>query len=506
MSNKQKVSFLVLAIVFVFLTTGLQAQYYYGSWDYGNYSKHNTTHMAMYNFNEGIGTTTHDDSGRNKTGFLYGTSWAPEKDNNLPQNAALYFDGGDFVKVANNADFNISSANVNGFTISAMIKVSLGCVKPYLMICSKYQYISESAANGFTFYITNGQLRFTAYNGTNRADIQDVNGHELRDGRWHFVAVEYLDGVYTLYIDPTETDIGQSCSINSFVQPANNTNDFFIGRRDVSWDYDKDFVGTIDCLYLYEIEPTSVLNPPNRMWGFNNEGYWSFDEGSSTSEGIVNDLVRWTSYTAGYHNYGKICGTGFYFLDRLNAWKGEHAAEFNNAVQIPNTYVQVTDPTNRLDFAANPGAENLYIEFLLWPNNNSILQYTPLIEKYDYNPDNGYRIYFTKISNDSLGYLSFEVANNGSTGRLTSQNIYFNGWIHVWAWAQAGVLHLMLTDDTHGICFPEVTQPINCGIGATTSPLYFGSSLINNYRRYYDGWMDEIVIGRCFPGLEHWAR
>jgi hypothetical protein len=476
--------------------------------------------MAMYNFNEGTGTTTHDDSGRNKTGTLYGnTYWTQEKDLNLTQNAALYFDGsGDYVKVAHNNDFNISSADVNGFVISAMIKVPSSCTKTYLSICSKilrythpdhpYDHFYDYSY-GFYFYLTNGNLRFSAYNGQCDVDptncyvnIQDVGGQDLRDGQWHFVAVEFLNGTYKLFIDPTETFNGEVQSLTKNIQPGNKDTYFFIGRRDISWDYDKDFQGTIDCVYFYEIEPASVQNPSHRMWGFNNEGYWSFDEGNGTPNGIVNDLVRWTSKTAGYHNYGKIYGTGFYFLDRSIAWKGEHAAEFNNT-STPNTYIQVNDSTNRLDFAAVPGTEDLYIEFLFMPNNVVPTQYTPLIEKYDYSQANGYRIFLTGASY-STGYLNFEVARNGSTGLLsTYPNTFGNGWIHVWAWAQNGILHLKIKDETHGIYYSEYTQAITCGIGATSSPLYFGSSYSYSNRRYFDGWMDEVVIGRCFPGLEY---
>ncbi len=203
-----------------------------------------------------------------------------------------------------------------------------------------------------------------------------------------------------------------------------------------------------------------------------------------------------------HHKMDYFFWTGFYFLPRSCAWKGEHAAEFNNAC-FYNTFIQVNDPINRLDFAAYPGAEDLYIEFLFWPNNIDPTQYTPLIEKYDYSQANGYRIYLIGITYSTF-YLNFEVARYGSTGRLsTNPDTFGNGWIHVWAWAQNGVLHLKVKDETHGIYYPEYTQPIACGIGATSSPLYFGSSYSNYYRRYYDGWMDEVVIGRCFPGLEY---
>ena len=44
------------------------------SGDKGNYIKYDTTRIAEYNFNEGSGNSTRDDSGRNKTGTLKGVS------------------------------------------------------------------------------------------------------------------------------------------------------------------------------------------------------------------------------------------------------------------------------------------------------------------------------------------------------------------------------------------------------------------------------------------------
>ncbi|HLP47569.1 MAG TPA: LamG-like jellyroll fold domain-containing protein [Candidatus Kapabacteria bacterium] len=502
MSNKKKVLFLVLGIVFVFLTMELPATYPYPSWDYGNYSLYNTTHMALYNFNEGVGSSTRDDSGRGKTGiFSNPVLWVQEKDLNLTQNAAVYFNGsGQYATVAHNTDFNISSAEVKGFVFSAMIKADI-CTKPYMMICSKYEYIAGPpvTATGFTFYLTNGNLRFTAYNGSSQANIQDSSGADLRDGLWHFVAVEYFNGTYRLFIDPKETFNGQVCAVNSTVQPANNKKDFFIAHREhpYGWDDDKDFQGTIDCLYFYEIEPETVFNPPHRMWGFNNEGYWGFDEGSGTPYNIINDLARWTSNTAGYHSYGKFYGTGFNFLARTSAWKGEHAAEFNN-VSLMNTYIQVPDPTNRLDFAANPNYEDLYIEFLFMLN-NTVSSQSPLVEKYDPSPANGYRVYY--VGSYSTGTLYFEVARNGLTGRVQTPVLSFGaGWKHVWAWAQNGVLHLIVKNESSGATW-QFTQGITCGIGASSNPLYFAIRPSSQY--YYDGWLDEVVIGRLYPGLEY---
>lgn len=497
------------------------------SGDKGNYIKYDTTRIVEYNFNEGSGSTTRDDSGRGKTGTLNGDTigWTDEKDSNLIQDAAVRFNFNeykrdDFIQVDDNPDFDISSEDVEGFVISAVIRVPADCAKRYLVICSKYDREEDEEhpddreydySYGFTFYITEGNLRFTAYDGqcdinpNAVADIMDSDGVDLRDGQWHFVAVEYNYGVYRLFIDPDENSHGEVEILYKNVQPANTDTPFTIGRRLWSWDYNKDFYGDMDCLYFYEIEKAMAPNNPHRMWGKKNVGYWGFDEGSLEYEPIINDRVRWTSFNAGYHSYGRMLGTTIGFASRASAWKGEHCVSLGGGQ--PNfDRVQVFDPVNQLDFQAGIGEEDLYIEFLFNPDENIPADTPqPLVAKYDDTPNqNGYKVCLNRRSYDTRGYVEFTVANMGAalTVRSSYNIIRPQRWYHVWAWAQYGVLHLYIKDETSGNPWSEWTQSPAPGIGATNNDLFFGTELVNGglyHSHFFEGLMDDVVIAHCFP-------
>ena len=505
----------------VVLAVCVLAVWAYDAWDYGNYSAYDTTRIAMYNFNEGSGTNTHDDSGRDKDGTLYGnTSWVNERDNNISGvNAALEFDGsGDYVRVSHSDDFNIYSTDVDGFVMSALIKVPAACTKSYLSILSKilrerdpdhpYDYAYDFSY-GFYFYLTNGKLRFSAYDGQADQDpanaylnIQDADGADLRDGLWHFVSVEFHSGTYKLIIDGLVVET-KSSTIQPGYKP-DNQKDFFIGRRDISWDYNKDFEGIIDCVYFYEIDGSTIQNPAHQMWGVTNIGYWSFDEGNNNiPHDIVNDTIRWTSAGPVPHSYGKCIGNGIWFLQRPWAWKGEYNIELNNISEGTLAYVQVYDPVNILDFDAPGGCEDLYVEFLIKPNSIRYNTRNYVLAKFDDTPvANGYRFYLIGNTMFTAGQLVFEIANNGLTSTLTTPvNSVAGGWTHVWGWVQNGTMFLKMKSEQTGYVWPTMaTQSL--GIGPTQSDLYFGTQLISgnpDHNYTYDGNLDEVVIARCFP-------
>lgn len=547
MKTKKKagimVSFAAMAIVGIMLFCGIGLSSSYPSGpnpscgDNANYIYYDTAQIAEYNFNEGSGTTTRDDSGRGKTGTIYEDEientnhqmWASEKDGNFQGYAALTFDGDDYVQVADDSDFDFSEDDVDAFVISAMINTESD--NEYLMICSKYYRIPNPDPEfendrdydltwGFTLYLTDGQARFSAYNGREflqSCNVQDSDGADLRDGEWHFVAIEYNYGIYNLFVDPDENNYNSVETVtDNTVQPGNTDTDFFIGRRDISWDHNKDFEGEIDCVYLYEIDKAMVSTPPVypvRMFGKDNLCYWGFDEGSADSNDIVNDRVRWTSQNAGYHHYGKMKGSGIGFASRASAWNGEHCLSLSGG-QPYFDRVKVADPVNQLDFNAGQGAENIYIEFLFEIGESGIPvqpAFAPLVAKIDdtiTGPQNGYRVILDK---DQVGnkYLRFQTYNNGLSATLSSTNVNFiNGrWYHVYAWINNGVMNLY--------CFDESYSSVKCirnsmntvGIGPTTTDLYIGSCLNYNgmggvdhiHNCYFSGLMDDVVLSPCYP-------
>jgi hypothetical protein len=474
-----------------------------GGVDSGNYiSDDHDTHIAYYNFND-IYTYENedeedieyvwDDSGRDKKGLLkFDTTGTSEKDNNIDGNAALTFDGdGDYVHVNSSSDFNISGRN---FVISAMIKTS--SENNELTICSRGDY----GNNGFTFCLESGLLTFRAWD-SGFDTIYDIGGSDLRDGNWHYVAIEYYQATARLYVDPSIGNYGQ-VEIDSTFQffPANSTSPFYIGRGQSDY-----FEGAIDFVYFYAIETQYFPTPTtrDRMFGKENVGYWPMDEGYENigqNWDIVNDLVR-----SDFHSYGQVSNPNQvdYVSVSQNTAPGTHGLQFTTTAQrTQHGSVVVDDTDNYLDFDCNPEQDDIYLE--CWINIEDSEENQIVIEKWDWNGEDdayGYRLYLDYDPFLEEYELKFQLANSTIT-TLTGRSIVPNYWHHVWAWSVDGTMH------THveGGLRPDTTDNTtnSNGIGQTENDLLFAFGYpvwYNDDSPYWPfiGTMDDVVIGRCYP-------
>jgi len=473
-----------------------------GNVDSGNYVLDNhDTHIAYYNFNDIYSYYDEeleddieyvwDDSGRDKKGFLKNdVSSASEKDNNINGNAALSFNGNNqYVYVNDSSDFDVGSRN---FVISALIKTS--SEKSDLPICSK---LDSDNTNGFTFYIDQGKLGFKVWDSGSSSSIDDSDGNDLRDGSWHFIALEIFQNEARLYVDPTSGSYGQvEVNTNFNNDPGYNDEEpFFIGRE--GSDY---YEGTIDFVYFYAIE-TSYLTPPtrNRMWGLENVGYWPMDEGLIQSipsdRNYINDMAR-----SDFHSYG-IASPG----------TTSFASSNNQGNTAPGTHclqcygsggVRVYDTGNYLDFNCGPSGDDLYIE--LWTQIEDIEDNMMLIEKWDWlgnNSANGYRLYVDYDNILQIYNLKLELASNTIT-TLTLSGVTPGYWYHIWAWSNGGTMNLYYDSETQGSASANTAN--TNGIGATSNDLYFACGHPSWITPQGTDWqlvglIDDVVIGRCYP-------
>jgi len=182
------------------------------------------------------------DSANGNDGTISGATWTPGK-----EGSALYFHGGgqtaggsDAVRVPHSANLDITGQ----FTVEAWIKAE-GTDK-YHMIVDKYRGREAPTLYGFSFYLTDGNLRLSVYGGGCGNGNMAVPLIDLRDNTWHHVAGLW-DGAYIkLYIDG-EPKAKNSCPC----PPASTTHDLGIGKRLYGWGGYLPFEGTIDEVAIY---------------------------------------------------------------------------------------------------------------------------------------------------------------------------------------------------------------------------------------------------------------
>ncbi|MDD5326455.1 MAG: LamG domain-containing protein [Phycisphaerae bacterium] len=196
--------------------------------------------ISYWKFDEGAGTLA-GDSVNGNDGTIYGAAWTSGK-----VGSALYFHGGgqwasssDSVRVPYSASLDITGP----FTVEAWIKAT-GTDK-YNMIVDKHDG-SAAISYGFSFYLTDGFLRFSNYGGTNGNKDASVPGIDLRDDTWHHVAGLWDGNDIKLYIDG-ELEAERDCNFG----PASTTNDLGIGKRLYGWGGYLPFLGTIDEVVIY---------------------------------------------------------------------------------------------------------------------------------------------------------------------------------------------------------------------------------------------------------------
>lgn len=428
--------------------------------DKGNFYK-DSTKIAEYYLNEGSGDTIRDDSGRGKTGTRYGAGWYAGRDDS---SSALRFIGssGNYrVQVSDDDDFDVGS----NFAMTAIIRAT-DTSETYHIIASKYYY-SGGSSWGFNFYLTNGNLRFTAYAGATYKNIQDTDGDDLRDGEWHFVAVRKYGTSYELIVDGGVVE-----TATSSIYPGTNSQPFYIGYASIS--ASTRFDGDIDHVSIFEIDSSLSYNTP---WYASSVGYWEFDEGDGS---YANDR-------ANRHENDR--GTRSGPLWTSTSKVGAYALDFDGN----NDYVTVGH-----DSKQNPSfTTGMYIECWFKCEDVDQMDRQTLLAKYYQNPNDlddshGYKLF---ISSKKMRFQTFSTSNFNVMGDV---NLNDNTWYHVWAWWQlGGKLNFRVEDQNGNLVDEEESANAVTSIPSTTAPIYFGKTqYASGGYDYFEGIIDNMVLRR----------
>jgi len=220
---------------------------------------------AYWPCDEGSGTILHDATPNHNDGTITSATWTTT----CFSGKALSFDGnGDYVTVPHSTSLSVNVP----FSVSAWIKVPAGAAN-YLAIVDKLYYDGYTSS-GYTFYLTNGNLRLTVYSGSHgNGDIQFTRN--LRDGIGHYVAARWTGSKIQLFID------GQQVNEGAWLYPpSTNTQNIGIGRRLSGHGGSMDFNGIIDDIRICRLDVPFTPSAPSPVNGATNV--------------LVSSIISWT--------------------------------------------------------------------------------------------------------------------------------------------------------------------------------------------------------------------
>lgn len=199
--------------------------------------------VALYNFEEGPGSTANDLSLNGNDGTVSGATYSPNTYHSGSR-YALDFDGSnDFVSILHSDDQLLTT----GFTISAWINPE-GLGERNGVIVHKAS--DASSAGGYRFVVSNANDRvlFAINNGTNR---YTADGAVPFDGKWKHVAVSVSPSArVTFYVNGAQSGVPGNTGALSGIT---TTNALCIGNRSGvgTCTTDRTFNGLIDDVRIY---------------------------------------------------------------------------------------------------------------------------------------------------------------------------------------------------------------------------------------------------------------
>ncbi|MEV4314353.1 LamG-like jellyroll fold domain-containing protein [Actinocrispum sp. NPDC049592] len=186
--------------------------------------------IAAYNFDEGVGNSLTDRTGRNHTGTIAGATWTTGN-----TGGALSFNGtSDMVTVADANDLDLTSA----MTLEAW-------VRPTATTSNWRTIMLKERTGGLTYalYADNAASRPTSYLTISSADRSVTGPTALPANTWTHVAVTYGSGTYRLYVNGTE--VANAAVTGSM---AASTGALRIGGNNIWGEF---FTGAIDDIRIY---------------------------------------------------------------------------------------------------------------------------------------------------------------------------------------------------------------------------------------------------------------
>ncbi|MDG6225957.1 MAG: LamG domain-containing protein [Candidatus Thermoplasmatota archaeon] len=181
-----------------------------------------------------------DSSGRSN----HGTAVGPvRQDVEGVSGKAAYFNSGGHILIGSEGDMDITGK----LTISAWIKTSSHST--YIAIVDKHHLVRDmpegAIESGFSFYLTDGKLRFTIYSLEN-GQRSAMGEEDLRDGKWHHVAGVWDQMTIKVYAD------GELISYSEWPHDLTSSPvPLTIGIRSEGWGGYMPFKGTMDEVSIY---------------------------------------------------------------------------------------------------------------------------------------------------------------------------------------------------------------------------------------------------------------
>jgi len=221
--------------------------------------------MAYYPFDEGSGTTTHDESGNNNHGTIHGATWVGGK-----FGKALSFDGNDYVVI--NSLAPIQNTPINKFTFEAWIK--------YTRDTGAIQQIFEGHTSTGEIYIEGDFPTLTFM-----IKDDDAVGHTVSTtltnglGVWYHIVGTYDGSVQRLFIN------GEEVASTSWSNTFTITTGISLGK-----DYEANiqyFNGIIDEVRIYSrvLTKDEIREHYKSNVGLRLSSGW-FDAGASVSASV----------------------------------------------------------------------------------------------------------------------------------------------------------------------------------------------------------------------------
>lgn len=174
-------------------------------------AKYTSDATGVWSFNECSGTTVKNSSNVNSTDTIQGTvSWVTSG-TPTNQGCALHFDGTTHIE---------TTANLGStyYAKGAWVRISTPT-------CStSYNIISRSVSNGAdtALYVPTGNCVLNS--GNNGAWATTASQNTINDGKWHYVATTWENGIQTLFVDGQNISSAASAAV-----PTNPTGYVAIG-------------------------------------------------------------------------------------------------------------------------------------------------------------------------------------------------------------------------------------------------------------------------------------
>ncbi|MFX0200112.1 MAG: LamG-like jellyroll fold domain-containing protein, partial [Candidatus Hodarchaeota archaeon] len=279
------------------------------SFDLNNAPTADSDTVALWHFDESIGSTVYDETDNDNDGTIHESVWAGPTWKDGLFGKALYFDNSDYVSI----DDSSSLDAIEDLSIELWLKPSI----TYTTGASDfYVFLSKYGPNSFQFVYHPAGYLYLWVNGGMAVRSTLVT---LNVDTWYYLAATFESGTVESHIYVNDEDI--TADTISLVMNENNC-PLLIGARPCpSPTYPKHFVqGTIDEVRIWN-RILSVEEISEHSRGL--VGEWDFDEGSD-------DMAYDTS---GFGNDGTLNGDPMWVLGKYGT---ALKLDGNDYVKVPN--------------------------------------------------------------------------------------------------------------------------------------------------------------------------